>query len=73
MQDVFVFLKQQLLSICQLALTLVKYLHIIACLTVPPQQKTDILFIFSAVPAEHGSADFLRADRLYSSIQCRLP
>lgn len=38
-----------------------------------PQQKTDILFIFSAVPAERGSADCLRADRLYFSVQCRLP
>ena len=37
------------------------------------QQKTDILFIFSAVPAERGSADCLRADRLYFSAQCRLP
>ena len=37
------------------------------------QCKYALLIIFSAVPAERGSADFLRADRLYSSIQCRLP
>ena len=45
MQDVFVFLKQQLLSICQLALTLAKYLHIIACLTVPLNKKL-IFYLF---------------------------
>lgn len=28
---------------------------------------------FSAVPAERGSVDCLRADRLYFSAQCRLP